>query len=178
MIYRLVRRLALISALMTTFGAAYGQRETLPNSERPTSVYKLDYVFSEIQDGKRINVRNYSTLVRVGDRGSIRLGDKVPIVVGNSRESGQTQYMEIGVNIDGRVEQELAAGVGLYSNIQISSLAPEQPGENRTGNPVVRQMVFQLDQIVPVGKQTLIGTADEVDGTRRIQIEATATKVR
>lgn len=179
MIYRSIRKLALISALMVAFVGAYAQRETASNSERPTGVYKLDYVFSEQQDGKRVNVRNYSTLVRVGDRGSIRLGDRVPIVVGDSKEGGtQIQYLDIGVNIDCRVEQEVAAGVGLYSSIDISSVAPQQPGENRTGTPTVRQMKFQLDEIVPVGKQTLIGSADEVDGTRKIEIEVTAAKVR
>jgi hypothetical protein len=39
-------------------------------------------------------------------------------------------------------------------------------------------MKFQLEEIVPVGKQTLIGSADEVDGTRKIQIEVTAAKIR
>lgn len=176
--HSLVRNLAIIPMLATALVAAHAQRETVATSERPTGVYKLDYVFSEVQDGKRINVRNYSTLVRVGDRSSIRLGDRVPVMVGSSKEAEHSQYMDTGVNIDCRVEQEVEAGLGLYTNVEISSVAPQQPGDNRSGNPIVRQMKFQLDQIVPAGKPTLIGSADEVDGTRRIEIQATATKVR
>ncbi len=174
-----IRNLAIIPMLATAFVAAQAQEAAALKPERPSGVYKVDYVFSEVQGGKRVNVRNYSTLVRVGERGSIRLGDRVPILFGDPKEPRtQLQYLDLGVNIDCRVEQELEAGVGLYTNIDISSVAPQQPGENRTGTPTVRQMKFQFDEIVPVGKQTLIGSADEVDGTRKIEIEVTAAKVR
>lgn len=179
MTYKFIRNLALVTAITaTSITALEAQKETPPKPERSTSVYKLDYVFYEVQDGKRSNVRNYSTLVGMNDRGSIRLGDRVPVGVGGSKDANQVQYMDVGVNIDCRIEQELEAGVGLYTNVEISSLAPQQPGENPTGLPTVRQMKFQLEQIVPVGKQTLIGSADEVDGTRKIQIEVIAAKVR
>jgi hypothetical protein len=161
-----------------TVVAAQAQKESAPIPEHPTSVYKIDYVFYEVQDGKRMNVRNYTTLLGWKDRGSIRLGDRVPVRMGTSGKEDQVTYMDIGVNIDSRIEQEVEAGVALFTNIDISSVAPEQPGENRNGLPVVRQMKFQLEEIVPLGKQTLIGSADEVDGVRRIEIQATATKVR
>jgi hypothetical protein len=146
----------------------------------PTGVYKLDYVFSEIQNGKRVNSRSYMTLLHAGERGSIRLGSRLPIVTGASRESGGNQitYMDVGVNIDCRVEREVDSGVALFTSVDMSSLAPEQPGENRTGNPVVRQTKVQVDSIVPLGKQTLLSSADEVDGTGRFEFEVTATKVR
>ena len=118
----------------------------------PTGVYKLDYVFSEIQNGKRVNSRSYMTLLHSGERGSIRLGSRLPIVTGASRESGGNQitYMDIGVNIDCRVEREVDSGVALFTSVDMSSLAPEQPGENRTGNPVVRQTKVQVDSNAPI----------------------------
>jgi len=165
----------LLVVLVTT---ELGAQETRP-PQMPTSTYKLDYVFSELQDGKRINARSYSALVRLMDKGSIRLGNRVPILVANSKDGGnQIQYLDIGVNIDCRVEQEVEGGVMLFTNVETSSLAPEQPGENRTGDPVIRQVRYQTDNVVPLGKGTLLGSADEVDGTRRLQIEVTATKVR
>ena len=164
----------LLVVLVTT---ELGAQELKP--QMPTSTYKLDYVFSELQDGKRINARSYSALVRLMDKGSIRLGNRVPILVANSKDGGnQIQYLDIGVNIDCRVEQEVEGGVMLFTNVETSSLAPEQPGENRTGDPVIRQVRYQTDNVVPLGKGTLLGSADEVDGTRRLQIEVTATKVR
>ena len=164
----------LLVVLVTT---ELGAQELKP--QMPTSTYKLDYVFSELQDGKRINARSYSALVRLMDKGSIRLGNRVPILVANSKDGGnQIQYLDIGVNIDCRVEQEVEGGVTLFTNVETSSLAPEQPGENRTGDPVIRQVRYQTDNVVSLGKATLLSSADEVDGTRRLQIEVTATKVR
>jgi hypothetical protein len=141
-----------------------------------TSTYKLDYIFSENQDGKRVNARSYTTLVRVRDRGSIRLGSRIPVALGASKEgvTSQFQYMDIGVNIDCRIEEELDSGIDLFTNAEISSLTDN----SRVGNPIVRQSKIQVQNIVPLGKQILLTSADEVDGTRRLQLEVTATKVK
>jgi len=151
-------------------------------SSRPTAVYKVDYVFSELQNDKRVNTRSYSLLVRSRERGSIRLGDRLPITTATKEGNTQFQYFDIGVNVDCRVEDtdlaDLNSSVDLFTNIEISNLAPGQSGENRTGNPIVRQTKFQNENIVPLGKPVLLSSADEVDGTRRLQIEVTATKVR
>jgi len=170
--------LVVISA--ATVASAQESKPQPPTStfKPPTSTYKLDYVFSEMQDGKRINARSYSALVRLSDKGSIRLGNRVPVMTASAKEGNQFQYLDIGVSIDCRVEQELESGIALFTNVETSSLAPEQPGENRTGAPVIRQIRYSVDNVVPLGKQTLLGSADEVDGTRRLQIEVTATKVR
>jgi hypothetical protein len=144
-----------------------------------TEVYKLDYVFSEVQNGKRVNSRSYSTLLHSGERGSIRLGSRMPILVSQaSGTPGTLQYMDIGVNIDCRVEHDVESGVALFTSVDMSSIAPEQPGENRTGAPIVRQTKLQVDNIVPLDKRTLIGSADQVDGNGRFDFEVTATKVR
>jgi len=165
-----------ISFLMIFAAIALRAQESKP--QPPTSTYKLEYVFSEVQDGKRINARSYTALVRLMYKGSIRLGKRVPVVATSSKEGNQIQYLDIGVNIDCRVEQELESGITLFTNVETSSLAHEPPGENRTDNPVIRQVRYQVDSVVPLGKSTLLGSADEVDGTRRLQIEVTATKVR
>jgi hypothetical protein len=166
-----------LAACMST--RAQENKPTTNPPERPSSVYQIDYTFSENQGGKRVNVRSYRTLVRTREKGSIRLGNRVPVLTGFSKEAGANEmtYLDVGVNIDCRVEQELDSAVALFTNVEISSLAPEQGG-NRTGNPVLRQLRYQLDDIVPVGKETLIASADEVDGTRRLQVEVLATKIR
>ncbi|PYY02009.1 MAG: hypothetical protein DMG64_12865 [Acidobacteria bacterium] len=149
-------------------------QETKPQPS--TNTYKVEYVFSENQDGKRVNARSYSTLVRVRERGSIRLGSRVPVAVGTLKEgsSSQFQYMDIGVNIDCRIGDEFDSGIALFTNAEISSLTDA----NRVGNPVVRQSKIQVESIVPLGKQVLLTSADEVEGTRRIQLEVTTTKVK
>ena len=179
MIHRRAIQLALGVAVFLAASLSIAQ-EAKPQPARDSNdVYKLDYVFSEVQNGKRINARSYSTLLHSGERGSIRLGSRMPIAVAQSGGSTSAlQYLDIGVNIDCRVEHAVDSGVALFTSVDMSSVAPEQPEENRTGAPIVRQTKLQVDNIVPLEKRTLIGSADQVDGTGRFDFEVTATKVR
>lgn len=174
MLHKTISRYFICLIVFFVASPVYGQ-EAKPQPS--TSTYKLDYVFSENQDGKRVNARSYTTLVRVRDRGSIRLGSRIPVSVGAAPKEGaptQWQYMDIGVNIDCRIEEELDSGIDLFTNAEVTSLTDER----HFGNPIVRQSKIQVQNIVPLGKQILLTSADEVDGTRRLQLEVTATKVK
>lgn len=152
-----------------------------------SDAYRVEYVFSEWQDNKKINARTYTILVRQMEKASVRLGSRIPIATGSFPSGGskelnplvntQFQYIDLGVNIDCVVEP-LDSDAVLSTNVDINRLAPEQPRENRTGNPIVRQTKIQVHNLVPLGKSTLLSSADEVDGTGRFQIDATVTKVK
>ena len=150
------------------------QEQKTPPAPQSNSVYRLEYVFSEVQNGKKVNSRVYTMVVRTGERGSIRLGSRMPVPTANQ----QFQYVDLGVNIDCRVEHDADAGVVLLTNSQVSSVPPDQPSENRNLPPTIRNTQIQAESIVPLEKRTLIGSADQVDGTGRFDLEVTATKVR
>ena len=182
--FRRVAWCLVILLLTNTLRAQEAKADTPPSNDSHHSidVYKIEYVFSESQDGKRVNNRSYTMLVRIGEKGSIRLGSRIPITYGAST---QMQYMDVGVNIDTQIEWPIGAGVGadsfiaLTTILDITRLAPEQAGETRGSlPPIVRQTKIQERNMVPLGKQTLLSTADEVDGTGTFQIEVKATKVR
>jgi hypothetical protein len=150
-----------------------------PKPEGPAGTYKLDYVFSELQDNKRINARSYTALVRVSEKGEIKIGNRIPIATSTAKEGEtQFQYLDIGTNIECWIRGELDSAVDLMTNVDVSSVSPVQSAENRTGAPVIRQVRYQLRNSVPLGKQTLLGSGDELDGTKQLQIEVTATKMR
>jgi hypothetical protein len=153
-----------------------------PQESKPTdsaNTYKLDYVFSELQDNRRVNARSYTVLLRVTEKVVVKIGTRVPILTGSSKDSrSEIQYLDIGANIDCLVKHEFDSGIELMTNADTSSVVAEPVGGNHTADPVIRQVRYNLDNVVPLGKQTLLGSSDEVDGTRRFQIEVTATKVR
>lgn len=158
-------------------GTALFAQESKPQA---AGTYKLDYVFSEMQDNKRLNARSYTVIVRLLEKGLIKIGSRVPIITGSAKEGGtQIQYLDIGMSLECRVGAESDSGIDLMTNVDTSTLVTTgQTQENRTGDPVIRQVKYQENNTVPLGKQTLLGSADEVDGTRRLQIEVTVTKVR
>lgn len=156
---------------------SFGQEQTTeakpPQSVSGNSTYKLDFVLTEMQNGKRINSRAYSMLTREGENAKIRLGDRVPVPA----SGGQYQYVEIGTNLDARPAKEVEGGLPLRVLASVESMLPEQQGE-KLPVPMVRHLSYEVDAVVPLGRQTLISSADELVGERHLQIEVTAVKVR
>jgi hypothetical protein len=88
-------KLALIVALL----AAPCFPQTAENKpEEQTKYFRLDFTVKEIEGGKVVNARNYSTSLSTqkGDNGSIRTGDKVPV----QGDKGGWSYLDVGVSID------------------------------------------------------------------------------
>ena len=175
MLRKSLKKTTLGLIVLVTTTALWAQEQKPPASN---ATYKLDYVFSELQDNKRVNARSYTILLRVMNKAVLKQGNRVPILVGEKEGTNQIQYLDIGLNIDCRVRQELDSAIELETTADTSSIVTESQGSNRTGDPAIRQMRYDLENVVPLGKPTLLGSADEIDGTRRFQIEVTATKVR
>jgi hypothetical protein len=163
--------------------------------KKPASVYRLDYVVREIEDGKRINSRNYSLSAKSAEMGlpnaeraSLRIGSRVPIektaIHGNGAtvSSGTVEYQDVGINIDSQLH-ERDNDILLNTSFSSSSIVtPEKPTEEHGSPislpPVFRRVQFTGDSLVTPGKPTVIATLDDVTSNRRYEIEVTATKVK
>src|SRR5262245_16654420 len=70
-----------------------------------STFYKLDFTVKEVEAGKTINTRNYSSIQAASgkDRSSIRAGNRVPVTsektVGVAPVT-QFQYLDVGISID------------------------------------------------------------------------------
>ena len=138
------------------------------------AVYRVDYTVFELQDGKRINVRNYSVLVHAvkGARpGQLRLGSKVPLA-----QKDGTVYMDVGVRIDVRA-REGQDGVELDTSMEITSLAEAGSGTVAAA-PFIRRMEYAGASLLQPGKPAQLSYMEDVATGRRVHVEATATKVR
>jgi hypothetical protein len=89
--------------------------------------------------------------------------------------------MDVDASIERAADSGVApdSGVALITVLDVSRVAAEKPEQGRSFlPPVIRSTKLQIRTIVPLGKPTLLTSADEVDGTGKLQVEATATKVR
>ncbi len=148
-------------------------------STRPVTVYRLDFVVRELEDGKRLNSRNFSLSARSDEWANLRLGSEVPVASGV-----QFQYQHVGINIDSRPEErDDGDGVLLGIRFESSSLvapekAKEQQGVSGPVPPVIRQVRFSGASLVTPGKPTVISTLDDVASNRRYEIAVTVTKLK
>ena len=127
---------------------------------------------------------NYSTIV-VANTGhaspsEIRSDDKIPIVTSNTSSGDiQYQYQIVGTDIDTYGAKlsgnQLTVNLSVNLNeIAKSDVAAEKP----ISAPVVRQLKWQSDVIVILGRPTIVFSSDNPSDTGKTEFELTATEIK
>lgn len=175
---------AMLACLILSAGvyraAAQDPAPPKPASEasEPGHAYRLDFTVNEIEDGKKINSRQYSMNLNAGDQSEIKIGTRVPVEVKNS----EIQYMDVGTNIwcrmrDRRDVTWLGNDVLMNVRSEISNFAaPDQT--TQTMRPILRQMKIEASTIATISKPMVVGVVDDPNSKRQFQLEVTVTKLR
>ena len=141
--------------------------------------YKLLFVLRETDEGKVLNQRTFGMDIsaeppRTGgvppDWWNMRSGTRVPF-----SGSKDVNYIDVGVNLDVRAE-EAPEGLQMQIASEISSVASE------TGvgvaAPAIRQVKVRSAVLAPVGKPTVVFTADDAASKHRFELEVTPTRAK
>jgi len=139
----------------------------------PAKFYKLDFVVKEVESGKVVNTRTYSTMVSSHDTSracSIRTGGRIPYNTGK-----EYMYLDVGVNIDCLHVNEAQNGLSLWIDADISSVVQEST--TNTDRPFLRQNKWGSTVLVPLKKPTVVFSSDDLNGKHQTQLELTATPI-
>jgi hypothetical protein len=180
------KRLALAAALTALMVAGTlrsaaqesGASKAAQETEKAPHAYRLDFSVSEMEDGKKINSRQYSMNLKSPDANEIKIGTRVPVEVKQS----EIQYLDVGTNIWCRLKDQsdvafLGNDVMLNVRAELSNFAvPEQQGQNM--RPTIRQMKIESSTVAGVGKPIVIGSVDDPNSKRQFQLEVTVTRLR
>lgn len=175
-----------LTVMMMTMGALARARaqdsaaaKASSDADKPQTAYRLDFLLSELEDGKKINTRQYSTNARPLEESQLKIGTRVPVEV----KQGEFTYLDIGTNIESKLWDQtnlasLGNNVSLKVEAEITNFAlPDQQAAQQF-HPVVRGMRIKGSTIVNLGKPTLVGVVDDVNSKRQFQLEVTVTKLR
>ncbi len=184
---------ALILGFMICWGAASGAQDKAPQAadsakteakaeaessaaaqrDRPVHAYRLDFSMNEMENGKKINTRQYSLNLNADESNEIKIGTRIPV------DSGQNafQYIDVGTNIWARIS-ERSDGVDLLVRAENSNLAVPEQGELRSDRPVIRQLKITASTLALPGKPMIVGSVDDPNSKRQFQLEVTATKLK
>lgn len=149
-----------------------------PEAKQPEpKFYKLEIVLKELEAGKVVTARNYvmTTAFPASITASIRTGDKVAVSTGAGTPNTQFTYMDVGVNIDCRINSVTTAEIGLRIGADISSAA-DNKGSSLP--PTIVQTRFNGDALVPFRKPTTVFSSDGASSKRQTQLEITATPLQ
>jgi hypothetical protein len=142
-----------------------------PKEDKPLTAYRLDFTVNEMEDGKKLNTRQYSLNLNADDANEIKIGTRVPVDSG----PGQFQYLDVGTNIWCRIG-ERSDGIPLSVRADISNFAI--PDHEQGARPVIRQLKINASTLALLGKSMIIGSVDDPNSKRQFQLEVTVTKLR
>lgn len=154
----------------------------------PRHAYRADFVLSEIEDGKKINSRQYALNLNAGESNQMKIGTRVPVEV----KQGEIQYLDVGTSLWCKLRDRsnsepsehglrelswLANDVMLNLSAEISNFAvPDQQGQSM--HPAIRQMKVEASTIAVVGKQMVVGVVDDPNSKRQYQLEVMVTRLK
>lgn len=171
-----VAGLALMLGISGTALVTAQENKSEVAASKPAGAYRVQFLFSEIQDGKTVNSRTYEMLAQAGQVNKIRAGARMPV---SSPGGANFQYLDIGMNIDCRVEDR-EGGIGLNITADSSNFTFPETDKSMyaAGQPIIQQFRSQVDTVVSPGKPTLVSSMDDPSSKRRFQLEVTASRVR
>jgi hypothetical protein len=177
------KRILMASVVLTILLGTGVHRATAQSAAKPEApqighAYRLDFTVNELEDGKKINSRQYSVNLNGGDHSEIKIGTRVPV----EAKAGEIQYLDVGTSIwcrlrDYRDVTWLGDDLVLDVHSDISNFAVSDQGTQNM-RPIIRQMKIDANTIVVVGKPMVLGIVDDPNSKRQFQLDVTVTKLK
>ncbi|HWJ46332.1 MAG TPA: hypothetical protein VNS62_01685 [Candidatus Udaeobacter sp.] len=170
--------LSVIAAGPTRLYAQKAESPKAADEVKIASAYRLDFSLNEMDDGKKVNTRQYSMHSRSGDWNEIRIGTRVPV----ESKQGEFQYLDVGMTIRCRLTDQsdmasLGENVSLKVSAELTNFAvPEQ--QQQTMHPAIRQMRMEASTVAVLGKSMVVGVVDDPNSKHQYQLEVTVTKLK
>ncbi len=144
------------------------QEVMTPKPPAPRHFYKLTYVLKEFDESKMVNQRSFVLMASTGDRytSRMRAGSRFPV-----RDEGKTNYVDVGVNLDNRLE-DTAEGLALEVNAEISSVGNDSTASGSA--PIIRQVRTNAYAVVAMNKPVTMFDIDDPASRHRFELEVTA----
>ena len=142
-------------------------------ADKPVHAYRLDFSVNELEDGKKINSRQYSLNLNADDANEIKIGTRVPVEAGHE----QFNYMDVGTSIWCRIG-ERPDGVPLQVRAEISNFAIPDQASGHESRPTIRQFKINASTLALLGKPMVVGSVDDPNSKREFQLEVTVTKLK
>ena len=172
------RHVLLAAVILTALPPLYAQ-----NLKEGTPLYKVEINFRDGNEAGATTDRHYTMLAMDSRRTVFKAGSKNPAVTettqpqgGNPVASTQFTYVDVGVNIDCLLQAE-GAKVAMKGSLDLSSITGDTTPVPGVRNPVIRQTKLSVDAVVELGKPTVLASIDDPLTARKLQVEATITRV-
>jgi hypothetical protein len=172
---------AAIVLAVTALGVAAAQETPAAAPPAPPDhFYRLVFAVEETNDAGTVsNARKYiATIVTEPSQQIFKTGARIPIVPGKAGGDTQMTYVDVGVNFEVRQVKEEGDKLSFKLKAEVSSIPADGPASAEPApDPVIRQNMWDSTVEIPIGKPTIVFSADDLQDKGRMQVELTATRV-
>jgi hypothetical protein len=144
-----------------------------PQPDHIISAYRVDFSVNELDEGKKINTRQYSLNLNADDANEVKVGTRVPVEI----KQGEFQYVDVGTRIWSRLK-ERESGLLLEVRSEISNFAIPEQANRSNSMPLLRQFQINASTVVLPGKPIVVGSVDDPNSRHEFQLEVVATKLK
>lgn len=159
-------RLILLAAVLAPLAAA--------QTSRGPAVYKVDFTIRDSGDAGAKMGRKYSIVVNERQKGTFKVGNRIPMATGGSAGNTQFTYVDVGVNIDTFIAEQ-DGKVELRADLDLSTAV--MPEKNPTPNPTISQIRLAIETTLTPGKPTVVASFDDPVTSRKFEVEANVTRL-
>ena len=160
-----------------------GKKDAIDQEGRNSgSYFRLNFAIFELEDGKRVNQREYSMIVATAPDSrpvSLKSATRVPIVTSDKNGDKQFTYLDAGLDIRCLSVREVAGKLVANCDVMISNIVPVEKGSEMRNDigPVIRTTNSSAWAVLVPGKPSVVSTSDDINSKKRIQVEMTATRI-
>jgi hypothetical protein len=153
---------------LLTLGVCSAQAQDAPKKEPEAKYFHLNFVLKELDEGKVVNSRAYSTVISTNARAggcNVRSGDKV--------RRPQNSEIDVGVSFDCGPFEEVGNSLVIRLTAELSTLA----ATTENGSDIIRQNKWSSSVIVPIGKPSVVYSSEDLMSKHKMEIELTVTPI-
>ncbi len=151
-----------------------------------TAFYRVQFRIHDSNDLSSKAARTYSMITAANRKATLRVGDRVPVATASFQPSSpganpivntQFTYLDAGLSIE-CIVADVGGKLAMHGNIDLSTIDRHdaKPGAGNP-NPTIAQTKLELDTAVDPGKPTIVVSIDDPENMRKLQVEATVTKI-
>ena len=141
--------------------------ERRPNLAANSDARRFLFTLSELENGRRLNSRNFEMLVREDRSSEMKTGSRVPVMgtvrAGDGSSSQGLQYLDVGLNVRAQYKLREDGKLDLNSQVEMSSIATGSGSEATMRTPpVLRQERLDVSTTVAPDTPTVIDRIEDL----------------
>lgn len=144
--------------------------------------YEVKFTLTDAAAPAGKNIRTYSLIVAANRKATMKVGDRVPLATTSLQFPSQGapaapatdySYIDVGATLECLVA-DVGSKYAMHGLVSLSAVDTEKP---RNPNPTLGQTRLEWDTAVDPGRPTVIASIDDPVNSRKLQVEATVTKL-